>query len=304
MGNCCIKVRRRGFNYYTDYMERYFEKAAVHYGYHLVKRWEQAERYCLTLIGDPHEGGQKWMIFMPHGIIEIAHEQVQGLACVIAESFKSESIVQETDEDLDQVTQRMKAYLKGESDFHMTQEQRRKYGTPYFWLFSREYSAFDEPPFMTEGETILRNGMHDVFCVSGRNFLLGVHNFGGFSKGLIITVSFDTASGDAVELEKPTLLLPHYKDGVSWERLPLEFQRRAVGGRTVFEAELPDFGIPEGVNVYSAKLCGKKKHDEISKRSFSLMFMPQGDQRILGTMEIEVIPQEYPANKAVFKIGE
>lgn len=61
MDNYCIKVKRRGFNYYTGPMEQYFENTAVRYGYHLTKRIEQAELWCVTFLGNP--GGSKWITF-------------------------------------------------------------------------------------------------------------------------------------------------------------------------------------------------------------------------------------------------
>lgn len=297
MGNYCIKVKRGGFNYYTVYLERYFEKAAVNYGYHLVKRPEQGERYCLTFIGDPQMGGQKWITFTSDAISKAPYEKIRELSHVIAECFKSESIVEEIDEGLEQLIQMMKAYLKGASRFEMAEEQYRKYGMPHLWLFNREYSAFDEPPFITEGETKLRIDSHNT-CEPGKSFLFEVQNYGGISKGLIINISFENSTDDVIELEQPTLILPNRKCSLHLQRLPLEMSR------IVYRIELQDFNIPEGVNIYSAKLCGKKKQDEIDMRSFSLMFIPKGSRELLNSMEIEVMPIEYPANKAVLKVCE
>ena len=143
MGNYCIKVRRKGFNYYSDYMERYFDKAAVNYGYHLIKNPEQADYSCITIINTPDmgSGGSPWMIFWSKTFDEIAYDKLQELSQVIAESFKSESIIEKAD-----ISEIIGAIKNGSME----------YGMPYPWFFSKEHNAFEEPPFLVEGETKLK----------------------------------------------------------------------------------------------------------------------------------------------------
>jgi len=297
----CIKVKRRGFNYYTDYMERYFEKVAVNHGYHLTKRQAQAEFWCLTFTGEPSMGGPKWITFISDAFSGVTYAQLEELSRLIAECFKSESIIEAVDAELEEITQMMLAYLKGKCGFPMTEEQCRKYGSPDLWIFSREHNAFDEPPFLTEGETILKIVTHPMYCIPGKSFLIGTQNYGGISRGLIISVSFDYTPDNVIEIENPIFMLPTPKGDVFMRRLPLEMEQKIVNGKCVCRAELPDFNIPEGVNIYSAKLCGKKKQDEIDMRSFGLLFVPKGSNELLRSMEIEITPVEYPANRAVLK---
>ena len=304
MDNYCIKVKRRGFNYYTDYMEQYFEKVAVNHGFHLTKRQEQAELWCLTFTGEPSMGGSKWITFTSVTFSEITYEQLEELSRLIAECFKSESIIEPMIGELEEITQLMIAYLKGERSFPMTEEQYRKYGTPNLWLFSQTYSAFDEPPFITEGETALKIVTHPMYCVPGENFLVDMQNYGGISRGLIINISFDCSPDDVIEIENLTIIIPNQKDDLFWQRLSPEIERKVENGKCVYRVDMPNFNIPEGVNVYSTNLYGKKKHDENHKRSFSLMFVPQGNKELLRSMEIEIIPVEYPANKVVLKTSD
>lgn len=304
MDNYCIKVKRRGFNYYTDYIERYFEKVAVNHGYHLTKRREQAELWCLTFTGDPQMGGSKWITFTSGAFNGITYEQLEELSHLIAECFKSVSVIEPMDEELGNISQMMIAYLKGKHSFPMTEEQFRNYGTPDLWLFCREHSAFDEQPFITEGETVLKIVSHNAYYEPAKNFLIGMQNYGGISKGLIINISFDYNTGEDIELENPIIILPNNKDDLYWQRLPLEMEQTVEGGKRIYRADMTDFNIPEGVNIYSAKLSGKKKQDETHMRSFSFMFVPQGSKEILRSMMIEIIPVEYPANKAVLKASD
>jgi len=81
-------------------------------------------------------------------------------------------------------------------------------------------------------------------------------------------------------------------------------ERTVERSKRVYRVDMPNFNIPEGVNIYSTKLCGKKKQDESHERSFSLMFVLQGSKELLRSMEIEIIPVEYPANKVVLKVSD
>ena len=176
MNNYCIKVKRKGFNYYTDYMERYFEIVANNYGYHLVKNPEQADFTCITFIDAPilGKGGSKWMIFMSKTFNEIGYEQLQVLSKQIAVSFKCESLIEECN-----MTD-MKKTLE---------ESLLKYGIPVIWYFSNKHNAFDEPPFITEGETNLKIVSCSLTCSIDQNFLVTFQNLGGVSKGLKIVTT-------------------------------------------------------------------------------------------------------------------
>ena len=299
----CIKVKRKGFNYYTDYMERYFEKVAANHGYHLVKRREQAELWCFTFIGEPRLGGPKWIIFMSDVFSEITNEQLEVLSQLIAECFKSESVIETADEELDELIHMAKAYLKGECSFTITEEQCRKYGSPDPWFFSREQSAFDEPPFLTDGETDLKIVSYTPHCTSGDTFMLDVQNYGGVSKGLVITISYDYDPNNEIELENLMLVLPNNKNNMLWQRIPVFAIQTIAESRRVHTVDLPDFDIPEGVNIYSAKLCGKKKQDEADYRSITLKFVPCGNSNLINSMSVEIYPKEYPSKRVVWKNG-
>jgi hypothetical protein len=177
-----------------------------------------------------------------------------------------------------------------------------KYGTPYPWHFSKDYSAFDEPPFLTEGETILQINSHDAYCISGNKFMFEVQNYGGVSKGLEVRISFETSGADVIDIHGITLI--KLKDVHDCEWFPLNGSSVVAGDRKITVISLPDFMIPEGVNLLSAKLCGKKKQDEADLRSFSFRFIPQGDQRLMESMQIELIPMQYPAKVLVWYYRE
>ena len=286
MNNYCIKVRRKGFNYYTDYMERYFDKVATQYDYHLVKNPGQAELSCITFIDGPYTGhsGSKWMIFISRVFNEAAPEQLKKLSQLIAECFKSESIIEEID---------VPEILES------TKNRSLKYGIPYLWYFSSKHSAFDEPPFLTEGETDLQIYSYTTFCTDGQGFLLSIQNHGGISKGLNIKISLDISAEDQVELYEFVLIEPKNKHEIS--RIPLEADQSIINNKKIYTIDLLDFIIPEGINEFSAKLSGRKKSDESSIRSFSLGFIPKGKDKMLKSMQIEIIPIEYPHKRVLWE---
>ena len=170
----CIKVKRRGFNYYTDYMERYFESVAVQYDYHLTLRKEQSELWCITFISEPSRGGSKWITFVSGSFDDMTYEQLTELSCKIGDGFKSESIVDVVDDALMKLIEEIRLFYEGKGSFRMSSndELARKYGMPHIWQFSREYSAFDEPIYITEAKTVFKVIQYDVHLVSEKNLRL------------------------------------------------------------------------------------------------------------------------------------
>ena len=300
MNNYCIKVKRRGFNYYTDYMEQYFENGAVQYGYHLTKRWEQAELWCVTFISEPSYTDSKWITFMSSSFTDITYEQMNELSRHIGQCFKSECAIDTVDDDLLELSQAVKLGYEGNGNFKLTEGIARKYGFPHCWFFSREYSAFDEPIIITDAETAFKVVQYDTQCVSHKSFHLSVMNTGGISNGLTINISFDKAND--IGIESPTLIF--HKKANDFKRISLDMNRADINNKTVFRTELPDFQIQGGFNEYSAKMRGKGKQNVANSCSLSLLFAPYGNDTSLKSMEIEVIPNEYPANKAFYKYRE
>jgi|GEM_PF-1546784 len=296
MDNYCIKVKRRGFNYYPGCMERYFENVAVQYGYHLTKRIEQADLWCVTFLGNPQEGGSKWITFTSGVFSNITYEQLEELTRLIGECFKSESVIGATDQELMEATQLAKAFFSLEADFKITNELIRKYGEPELWLFSREHSAFDEPPTITDGETIFQELQYDTFCISGKRFNLCVMNIGGPSKGLTINFCFDNS--DEVEIENAFLSIPHNIKNPAW--IQLELERGVKDGKITYRSSIPEINIQAGFNQYSSKYRGNKNVELSYMCSLWISFVPKGNWADVMSLKIEIIPDEFPNNKLIF----
>ena len=292
----CIKVKRKGFNYYTDYMERYLEKVAVEYGYHLTKRKSQADKWCISFIGDPQLNGSKWIIFTSETWDNLTYEQVEELSRLIGACFKSESVLEAADDRLMELTRTMKAVYFGEKNLEKYPEIAQSYGFPYPWFFSREHGAFDEPVYFAGGETVFKKYRHDTFCESGKMYNVSALNVGGPSKGLAIDISF--ANIDGVRIEESRWTVSNDR-----KQYPFELIRTDANDRIIFHAELPDFDIHGGFNEYSAKLCGRAKMNAAERCAVHFLFTPCGGEAILSSMEIAVTPCEYQDNKVIFRIG-
>lgn len=241
-------------------MDLYFEKVAVNYGYHVVKNPKQAEISGIAFIDAPYTGhiGTKWMTFTSKIFSEIKYEKLQELSELIAQHFKSESLIEKID------MSEIKRELENGSC---------KYGIPEVWHFSKKHSAFEEPPFITEGKTILQKSSYPISCVSEQIFLLTFQNYGGISKGLKINISFDASEKDKIELNELSLVV--WLDKHRTHRVPIKITENRSKNKKIYTIDLPDFEIPEGINGYSIKLFGKKMLNETCIRSFSLRFIPK-----------------------------
>jgi hypothetical protein len=282
-------------------MERYFESVAVQYDYHLTMRKEQAELWCITFISEPSRGGSKWITFTSSSFDDMTFEQLEDLSCKIGVGFKSESIVDVVDDTLSKLVEEVRQFYAGQGSFRMSSndELALKYGMPHIWQFSREHSAFDEPILITAAETAFKVVQHDVHLVSNKNFLVGVRNVGGGSNGLTIKLSFDNTG--KIEIESPTLIIPNIKRKVDPQRVALDLMRTDTDSQATFYSSLSDFTIKDGFNEYSAKLCGRKKQDVADSCCLYVLFRPCGNEGTLKNMEVEIIPDEYPMNKAIYR---
>jgi len=245
-------------------MERYFDKAAASFGYRLVLNPKQADASCIW-----YEDQTKWMVFISNEFQRISFDKLREIAEIIAECFKSEAIADVLDEP--------------PGNFE------------HQFYFSKTANAFDEPPFLATGATVLKSG-GPLSCNPDEPFVLSAQNYGGISKGIQISFLFTDSEIKKIELYEPAIWL--YKDYKSNGRynIPLAQEKLVLNENEYKTIDLPDFIFPEGINVYSNKLMAKKKQDEQYYRSFGLRFIPKCNIYLLKDFKINLLPTEYPAN--------
>ena len=297
MKNYCIKVKRKGFNFYTDYMERYFDKVVAEYGLHLTKRKEQADIWCVAFVSEPQRGESKYMTFISPVLSKLASVELVELTQLIGVCFKSESKLEEADDVLEELAEISKTAYVNEDLSSMRYIVEQGYGSPELFMFSKEYSSFIEPVFITQGDTVFKKCTQDIGVESGRIYHVGVLNIGGPSKGLTVDVSFSNTGEVRIENQRWSI----WENNSSPTQSSFEFMRIESSNKIVYHADLPDFDVHCGFNEYSTKLCGKGKMNAADKCEIDLLFTPYGNEAVLREMEVTITPIQNPESEVVFK---
>ena len=235
-------IKRKGFNYYTDYTELYLHKAFENKGYYLVKD----ESKCLfDVIVDISE--EKYMAVLSSYFNTLSEDDAREFAEFLSCDFKSEVIVIPCPENY------------------------QFKGIAYKFMFSDVYNAFDEDVYVYDKAPEFVRESYSTYCKSGDLYSEEYINYGGEFKGIEISVSFDA---EDVEIEGAFLTYTPRKE---IERRQISFKKK----NDRFVCTLSDFCIEKGINKYSAVLRGRKLLDEKRKQGFAIHFIPSsGAERI------------------------
>ncbi len=257
MEQTVILLRKRGFNYYTDYAETYLEQAFSPYGYYLTFRTEQQEWKCSL----QYEGCDQ-LVFRAPWLKQLNAEQLDALSAFLAKSFKTT------------------AQCVPESSIPLNADRPEMitYG------FSSEPGAFLEPPFITEGLPVLRMTSRDLFTFRSEEtpFVVSYQNYGGPAKGLTVRLTLpEDVSVTALELCSEWDPHQRNKKQAETKRAVSTPQIITVNGELEYIYVFPDFIIPEGINRFSRKLRSRKAAEEAAFRRFWLRIFfskepPQG----------------------------
>lgn len=257
-----IKIKRKGFNYYRDYINKYFEEAFSRYGFHLVKNPEQSE-YNLFMYFDD----SPWLTIVSKKLDDLDEKQLGKLSEDIAVAFKTITKVE---------------------PFNLTNPE-----SITEFHFSSKHSAYEEPPFITEGATILKWLSCSNTCQNGEPFIISCLNYGGISRGLEIIISGDFVENDTVNFN-PIVVHSYEYMGKGKKELTFTAEQQKItrsDGRKIYLYDFADFVFPEGINQFSTKLFAKKGDTERHARSLYLYMIPIGKQRELDTICISILPK-------------
>jgi len=235
-------IKRKGFNYYTDYTELYLHRSFENKGYYLVKD----ESKCLfSVIVDISE--EKYMTVLSPYFDTLSEDDAREFSEILGSNFKSEVIA-----------------------MPCTENYQFK-GIPYRFMFSDIYNAFEEDIYVYDTSPEF---VQECFsqCKSEQPYVVEYINYGGAFRGLEISLSFDNAD---VILEEPSL--NYY---VGKEKLTKELTFEKSGNK--FYCSVPEFHMNKGINKYSAVLRGKKREDEKSKNGFYIRFVPRSSDEFLN----------------------
>lgn len=254
-------IRRKGFNYYTDYTEKYLHDALSGYGYNLVRERENSVFAVTVYISE-----EKYMTLQSVFIDMLPEEELPAASEAFSSAFRSEVIIS-----------------AGGGEPHG--------GVAYVFYFSDVYSAYDLPPFVESGEPELKQITGNLTpFIPGVPRVYSFVNYGGPAAGLEVRIE----GADASDFEDFTVNRWATKNRRITEKPA--FERANTG----LMARLPDFVIPAGINRGSAVLRGRTLDRERDKRGLYLRLIPaagcrQEDIKLTicpyGGDEVEVILQ-------------
>ena len=229
-------IKRKGFNYYTDYTELYLHRTFENKGYYLVKD----ESKCLfDVLVDISE--EKYMAVLSPYFDTLSEDDAKEFAEILGVNFKSEVNVIPCPENY------------------------QFKGTPYKFMFSDIYNAFDEASYVCGKAPEFIRESYSTHCKADNLYTEKYVNYGGGFKGIEINVSFDV---EDVEIENAFLTYTAHKE---IERRQIVFERK----NGMFVCVLDDFSMDKGINKYSAVLRGKKLQAEKWKHGFGIHFIPK-----------------------------
>lgn len=271
----CIKYKRRGFNYYTDYMERYLEKAFAPYGKHIILDPSIAEGWIVSL-----EYEKPWVCLFSPEIMAMEEKAAERFAEEISEIFKTEAMVSTAPYDF-----------------------RKSNDTNVFYLHS-ERSAATESFFIEEGPSKFKLSTRDCMVGAGRPAVFGLRNCGGPSEGLDV---FVCTKEDPKKIFSEFELL-WKKDEHSYAAEVAEPEQVTIeigeDRATAFRYSFPSFKILPGINPYSRKYTGKKAFQLESKHNIVIRFVPLGTFETIANIKMYAVPRKNAEKAFGFRVGD
>lgn len=237
-------IKRKGFNFYGDYTEKYLHQSFETKGYYLVK---EKEKKLFGVIVDVSMS-KKYMTVLSPYFDTLTEDDAKEFAEILSNKFKSEVTID---------------YVTGNYEINET---------PYMFMFSDVHNAFDEDAYVYDNAPEFVRESYSAYCKSGDLYSEEYVNYGGRFKGIEISILFDV---EDVEIDEAFLTYDTPKNEI--ERLQIAFEKK----NGVFVCVLDDFFMDKGINKHSAVLRYKKLQKEKWKHGFSIHFKPKSDAESL-----------------------
>lgn len=230
-------IRRKGFNYYTAYTEKYLHDALSDYGYYLVREKEKSIFPVIVYISEQ----EKYMALQSSFLDMLAENELSHAGEVFSEAFKSEVIISPADEIISPPF------------------------IPYVFYFSDIHNAFEIPAFVTAGAPDPVQEMKSLMPITaGEPRVYSFVNYGGPGVGLDIFI-YGAKDGCFEEFTVN-------RWGKKNQRITETLSFTTIEGGLL--ASLPEFIIPAGINRNSAVLRARKLESEKNQRGFYFRFIP------------------------------
>ena len=250
-----LYIRRKGFNYYTDYTELYLHNALQSYGFSLIREKEKSTFGVTVYISE----SEKYMAALSPFFDSIGDEDLLTLCEHFSKTFKSETIVSACADD---------SVFPGDKEYFM---------------FSENYSAFDEPIYITDAPAKLKRKTASCFLTANKPYLIRFVNNGGKLSGADIVLDFEENISHLSIADAEIIHCENKKD----VRNPLAFTK--VGNSFSAKADL--IYIEKGINPSSAVLRAKRLYNEEIKYGFCLKFTPVCCDDIILTPTLRLLSE-------------
>lgn len=248
-----LYIKRKGFNYYTDYTELYLHNAFQKFGYNLVRDPIKSS-FCVTVFISEAE---KYMAFL-------------------SPYFDSLS-----DDDLISICEKFSAEFKSEAVFSLCKDDMKFSGEKETFMFSDRYSAFDEPVYLTDEKPELTIKTADTYFTANKPYLIRFVNTGGELSGIDVILDF-YESTDKLIIDEAEII---YYENKKEFRKALNFRKDSNS----FTAEADFVNIKEGINQNCAVLRAKKLFNEELRHGFTLLIRPESYRDTVYTPTLRIL---------------
>ena len=248
-----LMVKRKGFNYYTDYTELYLHKAFQNYGYSVVRDKDKSDFSVIVYISE----FAKYMMLTSTFFDELSESDAVNLCEIFSNAFKSEAAIAD-------ITECENASFEA-----------------YEFMLSKIYSAYDEPVYMINEPPKLEWRTRDINFETNKNYSMSFVNVGGKFSGINITFEFNE---NLYDLELSDAHLSRF-NGHSFSEQEFVFKKE----NGCFKADIDFLKLEKGVNPKSAVLRAKKRANEEERYGFWLGVLPVSKENIVlkGTLTIK-----------------
>lgn len=248
-----IKLKKRGFNYYTDYTEKYLNETLEAYGYKLSLRKDNAKGSLVFTFDE-----SPWLTVSSPSFNMLSDEALKEFAENLAEKFKTVYEI-------------------------ASEEPTKKFEERYEYYTTDGVGAIDEPFFITENEPYFEWVTMPFRQSYNKPYHISFQNYGGVKKGLVAEITVRNKNAKIKDLELRNIDSGGEFEAFKSEPTVIEYEN----GKT-YRFEFPEYIIPEGINRYSIKLMGKKKQTECEKRRIYISFLPVCDYDEIADITEEI----------------
>ena len=247
-----LMIKRKGFNYYTDYTELYLHNAFQNYGYSIVRDKAKSDFIVSVYISE----AEKYMKATSPFFDNLRENNVTKLCDVFSKAFKSEVTMAEAS------------------------ERENESINTYEIMLCNNHSAYDEPVYLINELPKLEQRISVIDFKTNTNNSISFVNVGGKFSGINITFDFEESMHDLV------LSDAHISRFNGESFLRQEFLFKKVNSS--FKADIDFLKLEKGINPKSAVLRGRKRANEEDKFGFWLSVSPVSNENTVlkGTLTI------------------